>query len=399
LQYDFDQQIDRTDTHSVKWSGLESIFGVQDAIPMWVADMDFKSPQPVIDALTQRVAHGIFGYTMRPDSYLQAIIDWQQSRHNFTVEKDWLCHSPGVVTALSTITSTFTEPGDKIIIQPPVYYPFRLTIERNGREVITNPLKFEAGHYVMDYDDLEEKAAAGAKLIILSNPHNPVGRVWSRSELERLGQICRKHDVLIVSDEIHGDLIYNGYTYTPFASISEDFAQHSIVCVAASKTFNLAGFQTSTIIIPNPQIREQYMQTLTAHFIGHMNVLSIVASESAYRYGGEWLDQLLTYLQANVDFLTTYLAQHIPQIKVIQPEGTYLVWLDCRELGLDRDSLDELTLKQAGIALDPGHFFGPEGEGFNRINIGCPRAILEQACKNLKTAVQNLAITSSETVA
>jgi cystathionine beta-lyase len=389
LRYDFDQQINRMNTDCAKWDGLEGRFGVKDAIPMWVADMDFMSPQPVIDQLKKRVEHGIFGYTFRSDSYTEAIVDWLQRRHHTTIEKDWLCHSPGVVTALNTIVRQFTEPGDKIIIQPPVYYPFKMSIEQHGREVVNNPLKFAEGYYTIDFEDLEAKAALGAKLLILCSPHNPIGRVWSRAELEQLGHICQKYNILVVADEIHNDLIYKDYVHTPFLSISEEFAQHSITCIAASKTFNLAGLQTSTVIIPNAQLRERYLQTLqTTGFIGG-NIFGFLATESAYRDGDEWLDQVLDYLKANLAFLTAYFAEHIPQIKVIQPEGTYLVWLDCRELGLDPQSLQEFAIKQARIAFDEGFIFGTEGEGFNRINIACPRALLEQACKNIEQAVKD----------
>lgn len=387
MHYDFDQYIDRTHTSSVKWDMLESRFGVQDVIPMWIADMDFKSPQPVIDALKQRAEHGIYGYTLRPDSYAQAIIDWYTRRHHFTLEPKWLCHSPGVVAGLSTIVNTFTEPGDKIIIQPPVYYPFKNVIQQHGREIIVNPLIFADGQYTMNYADLEEKAASGAKLLVLCNPHNPVGRVWSREELEQLGRICLKYHVLVVADEIHGDLVYTGHVYTPFASINREFAQHSLTCIAASKTFNLAGLQTSTIIIPDSQLRKRYLKMVGRLVLGGSNVFGLVATEAAYRYGDEWLDQLLAYLEGNIDFLITYFAEHIPQINVLRPEGTYLVWLDCRALGMDRKSLDQFFLHQARVAFDEGHIFGPQGEGFSRINVACPRPLLEQVCKNIEQAV------------
>jgi cystathionine beta-lyase len=390
LRYDFDQLIDRTNTDSVKWDGLEDRFGVKDAIPMWVADMDFAAPQPVIDAMTARAAHGIYGYTLKPASYLQAIADWLQRRHHFTVELDWLCHSPGIVAALSTLVQTFTEPGDKVIIQSPVYYPFKFVLEQHEREVISNPLKLQNGSYVMDYEDLERKAAAGARLLILCSPHNPVARVWKRAELEELGRICQKYNVLVVADEIHGDFVYKGNTHIPFASISQEFALNSVTCIAASKTFNLAGLQTSTVIIADPQLRERYLKKLDSLFISRPNLFGVVATESAYRYGDEWLDQLIDYLQGNLDFMTTYFAEHVPQIKVIPPEGTYLVWIDCREFGLEPKSLDEFLLKQARVAFDEGHIFGSEGEGFSRINIACPRSLLEQACQNIASAVHDL---------
>jgi len=357
---------------------------------MWVADMDFKVPEPVIEAVKQRAEHGIFGYTARNDSYYEAITGWMERRHNWKVDKDWICHAPGVVPALGMIVRTFTKPGDKIIIQPPVYYPFTNVVEKNERIIVPNPLKYENGKYVMDFEDLENKIDPDVKMIIISSPHNPVGRVWTKEELAQLGEICLKNNILVVSDEIHFDLILKGHTHTPFAAISEEFAQNSIVCTAPSKTFNLAGLQTSNIIIPNKTLRDQFTNTIESLFIGMTNTFGLVATESAYRYGDEWLDQLLEYLQQNVEFLTEYINQHIPELKVVPLEGTYLVWIDCRELGLDAKELEHLMQKEAKVALDEGYIFGKSGEGFTRINIACPQSTLEEGLRRIEKAVKSI---------
>ncbi|MEK5393312.1 MalY/PatB family protein [Margalitia sp. FSL K6-0131] len=390
MKYNFDEEINRFNTSSVKWDEVDTIFNGENLLPMWVADMDFKVPEPVIEAIKQRAEHGIFGYTARNDSYYEAIINWMQRRHNWKVEKDWICHAPGVVPALGMIVRTFTKPGDKIIIQSPVYYPFTNVVEKNERVIVQNPLKYEDGKYVMDFEDLESKIDHDVKMIIISSPHNPVGRVWKKEELTQLGDICLKHNILVVSDEIHFDLILKGHSHTPFASISEEFAQNSIICTAPSKTFNLAGLQTSNIIIPNKNIREKFTNTLESLFIGMTSTFGLVATESAYRYGDEWLDQLLVYLQKNLEFLTDYINQNIPELKVIPTEGTYLVWIDCRELGLEAKELEHLMQKEARVALDEGYIFGKSGEGFTRMNIACPRSILEEGLKRIEKAVKSV---------
>ncbi|WML42929.1 MalY/PatB family protein [Neobacillus sp. PS3-40] len=390
MKYDFDKEINRINTASEKWDEVENLFGDKDILPMWVADMDFRVPEPVIDAIKDRAEHGIFGYTARTESYYEAVIDWMKRRHNWIVEKEWICHSPGVVPALSLIVQTFTKPGDKIIIQPPVYYPFTKVIEKHGRKIVANPLEFKEGRYMMDYEDLEKKIDPDTKMIILSSPHNPVGRVWNKEELIRLGEICLKHNILIVSDEIHFDLIYKGHSHTPFASISEEFAQNSIICTAPSKTFNLAGMQTSNIIIPNEKIRTTYINILEIFSISMISSFGLVATESAYRYGEDWLEELLHYLQQNLDFLTNYIETNMKELKVIQPEGTYLVWIDCRGLGMDAKVLEKWMQTKAKVALDEGYIFGQEGEGFTRINIACPRSILEEGLKRIEKAIKVL---------
>ncbi|MFE3975136.1 MULTISPECIES: MalY/PatB family protein [unclassified Peribacillus] len=390
MKYNFDQEIRRLNTDCEKWDKLENQFGVKDVIPMWVADMDFQSPQPIIEALKQRVEHGVYGYTLRPDSYMESIVSWLKRRHRWSIEKEWITHSPGVIPALSLAIQSFTQTGDKIIIQPPVYHHFARVIQANGREIVNNPLKLENGHYSIDFADLEAKIDSTVKMLILCSPHNPIGRVWSKEELTRLGQICMKHNILVVADEIHCDFVYKTHTHIPFASISEEFANHSLTCIAPSKTFNLMGVQTSSIIIPNQQLRDRYDRELNTLSIGSPNIFGVVALEAAYRHGEEWLDQLLEYLQGNLEFTLNYFSKNIPQIKVIQPEGTYLVWLDCRELGFSVKELDEFMLRKARVAMNEGLIFGMEGEGFMRLNIACPRSMLKNALDGIEKAISSL---------
>lgn len=389
MRYDFDKVINRLNTASVKWDEVDRIFGDKDLLPLWVADMDFQVPAPVTDALRERVEHGIFGYTERPESYYEAVIGWMERRHEWSVQKEWICHCPGVVPALSYLVQVFTEPGDKVIIQPPVYHPFTSVVTDNGREVVHNPLKYEQGRYFMDFEDLRQKMDPSVKLLILCNPHNPGGRVWTKEELTELGNICLENNVMVISDEIHGDLILKGHKHIPFAAISEEFAQNSIICTAPSKTFNMAGMQTSNIIIPNKEYREAFQKMMSKLVLRMTNTFGVVATEAAYRHGDEWLDQLLAYLQGNLDFLTEYIETHIKGIKVIQPESTYLVWLDCRELGMDTKGLQEFMGKQAKVAVNQGHVFGPGGEQFIRLNMACPRSLIEEGLERIAKAVSS----------
>ena len=390
MQYDFDTVISRIDTRSEKWDGLEQRFGTKDVLPMWVADMDFMSPPPVIEALRQRVEHGVYGYTIRTDSYFEAIVNWLQRRHQWNIEKEWIAHSPGVVPALSLIISTFAKPGDKVLIQSPVYHHFAHSIQAQGRIVQNNPLNLANGRYTMDFDNLEANIDDDVKLMILCNPHNPVGRVWTREELAKLGQICMRHNILVVSDEIHCDIVYKNHTHIPFASISEEIAQNSMTCIAPSKTFNLLGLQTSSIIIPNQRLREEFNQAMDRLSLCSPNLFGVVALEAAYRDGEDWLNQLLNYLEGNVDYLLQYIAEHLPQLRATRPEGTYLIWLDCRNLGLSMSELDKFMLQKARIALNEGYIFGGGGEGFMRMNIACPRSVLKQCLRQLSEAVGTL---------
>jgi len=389
MNYDFDRIIDRRETCSVKWDFNQRIFGCEDVLPLWVADMDFQAPEAVIEALVNRAKHGIFGYSDGMDGYYEALSSWLYERHGWKIQKDWVSFSPGIVFALFQLVQSFTKPGDKVLLQSPVYPPFFHAINKNGREVVNSQLIFIQGRYTMDFEDLEKKFSSGIKMMILCNPHNPVGRVWEREELERLGQLCLAHNVLIISDEIHGDLIYRGHRHIPFATLSPELALQSIVCTAPSKTFNLAGLQTSNLIIPNPDYRQAFQATRDLTGIHHPNVFGITALEAAYRHGWDWLNQLMDYLQGNVEFLISSLA-HVPQIRAIQPEGTYLVWLDFRRLGMEPKELQKFLVHKAGVGLNPGFQFGPGGEGFARLNIGCSRSILEDGFERIRVAIDGL---------
>ena len=400
MKYNFDGEISRKGTNSIKWEFIQEgqdllhwehtdkFFGENRILPMWVADMDFPCPRPVVEALLARAEHGIYGYTAQTDSYYGSVVSWMKKRHGWEIAAEWICTTPGVVPALNMLVRTFVSPGDKVLIQPPVYYPFFSAIENNDGELVANPLVYENGRYCMDFADLEEKTKdPKVRMAILCSPHNPVGRVWTRDELVRFGEICIKNNVLIVSDEIHGDLIYKGCVFTPLASISRDFAQNAIICTAPSKTFNMAGLQTSNIVIPNDQLRSRFKKTLQSNGLFGIGTFGVVALEAAYNHGEEWLEQVLDYIEDNLRILEEYVSQHIPQITVVRPEGTYLVWLDCRRLGLGKWELKQLMLNEAGVYLDDGFIFGPEGEGFERINIACPRSILVEALERIKNAI------------
>ncbi|HHV19196.1 MAG TPA: pyridoxal phosphate-dependent aminotransferase [Thermoanaerobacterales bacterium] len=380
--------MDRSKNYSSKWDELGKMYGRDDLLPLWVADMDFMSPKPVIEAIEARAKQGIYGYTSKPESYFESVARWMKKRHDWDVKTDWMIFSPGVVPALSFIVNALTHPGDKILVQSPVYYPFFKVIENNGRRVVNNPLLFNDGRYTMDFDDLEEKVKdPQVKLLFLCSPHNPVGRVWTEEELKKLGRICIDNNILIISDEIHQDILYPGVKHTPFASISEEFALNSITCTAPSKTFNLAGLQTSSIVIPNKIYYDVYKNFMTRIHLLRNNAFGLVALEAAYTYGEEWLDQFLEYLDGNLKTLSEGIEKDIPQIKIIKPEGTYLVWMNCRELGFDSKHLSDFMINKARLALDDGYWFGTGGEGFQRINLACPRAYVNEALTRLKKAV------------
>lgn len=366
----------------------DAYVGENAILPMWVADMDFVAPPAVVEALVARAQHGIFGYTFRTPEYDQSVVNWMHRRHGWDIRPEWLCNTPGVVPALNLLVRTFVPAGGKVIVQPPVYYPFFSAIEHNGASIVRNPLLLQDGRYCMDLRGLEEIARDPlVKMVILCSPHNPVGRVWTRDELVRFGEICLRNNVLVVSDEIHGDLIFPGNKFVPFATLSEEFAQNAIVCTAPSKTFNLAGLKTSNIIIPNARLREQFDHLVHASGLAGMDAFGMVALQAAYNHGEEWLDQLLDYLQSNLRYVQEYLRAHLPEITAIQPEGTYLVWLDCRRLGLSAARLKDLCLEQARVYFDEGCIFGPEGEGFQRMNIACPRSLLAEALDRIRDTV------------
>jgi cystathionine beta-lyase len=390
MNYDFDKVIERRRTNSAKWDGVLNRFGDKDVLPMWVADMDIKAPPPVIEALKKRAEEGIFGYPLRPPSYYNTFIDWTRRHHDWNVEKDWLTFSPGVVTGLSVMILALSRPGDGVLVQPPVYYPFFELIENNGRQVVNNPLVLKGGRYHMDFEDLEKRAGDNVKLMILCSPANPVGRVWKEEDIRSVGEFCLKNNVILISDEIHSDIVYPKFKHTPTAAISKDLAQITITCMAPSKTFNLAGLQSSAIIIPDRDLRKRYNQFLKNVHIDLDNVFGMAAFESAYKFGQDWLTEFLLYLHKNLEFTKKYFEERIPRINVIEPEATYLVWLDCRGLGLNNRELKDFMIKEAKVGLDDGPIFGQGGEGFQRLNIACPRKTLEKGLKRIEAAVNDL---------
>jgi cysteine-S-conjugate beta-lyase len=385
----FDQIIERRHTNSVKWDTVDTVFGEKGLLPMWVADMDFPSPKPVIDALKKRAEHGIFGYSTIPSSTYEAILHWLKKRHGWNVQKNWLTFSQGVVPAISMAVQAFTEPGDRIVVQSPIYYPFFHMVEKNQRILVNNPLILQEGKYVMNFNDLEQKLSSGAKMLLLCNPHNPVGRVWSKEELTKLGELCLKYNVLVLSDEIHSDLVLKKAVHTPYASISEEFANHSITCIAPSKTFNLAGLQSSVVIIPNRHLRKIFDDYQHRQGYFTLNTFGIVGMEAAYRYGEQWLDALLSYLEGNINFTEQYIRDHLPKLEMIRPEATYLVWINCQNLELTDLEIKHRLIKKGKLAVEPGPKYGEGGEGFIRINIACPRKILLNGLERLSVALND----------
>jgi cystathionine beta-lyase len=390
MKYNFDKIIKRSGSGSVKWDSLEPVFGHKDLLPMWVADMDFEAPEPIVNTMLKKARHGIYGYTEKPKTFYDSITEWVSKRHGWKINNKWIVTTPGVVPALSISILSFTEPGDKVLIQSPVYHPFHSTVENNGRVVVDNQLKLDKGRYEIDFEDMERKLSENVKMMILCNPHNPVGNVWSYDDLLKIGDLCVKYDVIIVSDEIHSDLVYKGKRHIPIASILKDFSDRTITCMAPSKTFNVAGLSTSVAIIANKDLLRKFKATIARLGIGMNNLFGIFALRSAYLHCEDWLEELLVYLEGNADFLVKYIETNIPKIKVRKPEATYLAWLDFRELGLDQDSLVKLLVKKAKVGLNDGMEFGPGGEGFMRLNFACPRSVLEEGLKRIENAVNEL---------
>ncbi len=390
MKYDFDKVIDRTGTESLKWVYPRKVLKVEDAIPMWVADMDFEAPPAVVEAVRRRAAHGVFGYPLVPPSFFEAAIGWLKHRHGWEVQKAWMAMTPGIVPALNYCVRAFTRPGDGVIIQTPVYHPFYYAIENNGRRVVRNPLRFDGRRYTMDLDELRTKIDAPGRMLILCSPHNPSGRVWTREELEALGRIAVERDLLVVADEIHHDLVYGGHRHQVFSALSSELAQQTITCIAPSKTFNTAGLATAAVVAPNPDLHKKFEDEAERSGFDLGNALGIVAFEAAYAHGGDWLDELLPYLKANVNCLEEFLAERLPKVKLVRPEGTYLALLDCRDLGIDPAALNDFFLKKAGVYFSDGKIFGEEAAGFVRINFGCPRAMLLEALERIELAVNKL---------
>lgn len=386
MKYDFDEIIPRRHTNSYKWDGATD----SNVLPLWVADMDFRTAPAITEALKQRVEHGIFGYTRVPDEYYEAVTAWFKRRHGWDIRREWMIYTSGVVPAISAIIKALTGPGDKVLVQTPVYNCFFSSIRNNGCEVASSPLVYEDRTYRMDLEDLERKASdENTKVMLLCNPHNPAGRVWTREELTAVGEICIRHGVTVVSDEIHCELVYSGHRHIPFASISEDFLRHSVTCVSPSKAFNIAGLQIANIIAPDETMRRRIDKAININEVCDVNPFGVIATMAAYNEGEEWLGQLLDYLWQNYLFLVEFCRTHLPDFPVARLEGTYLAWMDCRTLGIGSEELEQLLVGEAKLWLNAGTMYGAEGEGFMRWNLACPRSVLKQALARFKAFVEN----------
>ncbi|WP_150303848.1 MalY/PatB family protein [Pseudomonas saliphila] len=389
MSFDFDQNIHREGTQSVKYDARRVVFGGEEVMPLWVADMDFAAPAAVTQALIERARHPVYGYSLFPESLYQAMIDWFASRHGWRIERDWILMAPGVVPSIHAAIMAFVQPGEGVIVQSPVYPPFFSSVQKTGRRLINNPLRLDNGRYRMDLEHLDRCAAEGARMLMLCSPHNPVGRVWDEGELRALLEITRRHGLILLSDDIHCDLVLPGKRHLMLADLAEE-GDRIVTAVAPSKTFNIPGLGLSALVVPHSEHRDALKQVFETLHMEQANPFSLTAFEAAYRAGGPWLDALLIYLQENARFVSDYLHQHIPRITLIEPEGTYLLWLDCRELGLSDAGLKAFFIQQAGLGLNPGTSFGEGGSGFMRLNIGTRRANLQQAMEQLRLAVETM---------
>lgn len=388
MRYDFDAVIERKNTNSLKYDFAVERGRPADVLPLWVADMDFKAPEPVLDALHSAVSHGIFGYSEVKGGYYDAVSVWFRERFGWETKPEWLVKTPGVVYALAMAVQALTEPGDGVLIQPPVYYPFFSVVRDNDRKLVESELVYADGRYSIDFADFEAKIIRNdVKLFLLCSPHNPVGRVWTREELQTMGTICTKHGVYVVSDEIHCDFAFPEHPHTVFLRACPDMAEHTVICTAPSKTFNLAGLQVSNIWIPGEVTRRKFRREIDRSGYSQLNTLGLVACQAAYERGGEWLDQCRAYLRDNLDFLRTFLAERLPRIKLVEPEGTYFAWLDCSGLGLSRQELNDIVTNKAKLWLDAGHIFGGQADQFQRVVLACSRVTLQEALTRLGRAV------------
>ncbi|MGE5426348.1 MAG: MalY/PatB family protein [Methylococcaceae bacterium] len=385
--YNFDELIDRTHTNCIKYDARAAFFGKADVLPLWVADMDFRTPDFIVEAIKKRAEHEVFGYTFRGEEYNQAIINWLKRRHNWDVKAEWITFSPGVVAGLTLAIEALSKPGEGVIIQPPVYFPFADSVKGTGRELIENPLKLENGRYYFDLEDLKSKITPTTKLLLLSNPHNPGGMAWNREELSALARICIDNKILIISDEIHSDLLLPGNRHTPLAGISEEIAQNCVICMSPSKTFNTAGLTTSYLVIPNKRYWVAYERVMRLPHLHMGNIFGNEALVAAYTHGDEWLGQLMNYLQDNLNYLEAFIKEKMPQVKVMHPDATYLIWMDFSGYGLTDEILNQ-KLIDAGVGLNRGVQFGKQGKGFMRINLGCPRSTLQEAMFRMEKALQ-----------
>lgn len=391
--YDFDKVIDRTGTNAVKLEALQRLYGRTDLLPLWVADMDFETPSFITEALRQRLEHSLFGYTEMPDNYWAVVADWIESHHNWKVEQEWLTYIPGIVKGIGMVVNFFVKEDEKVIIQPPVYHPFRLTPQGNGRQVVYNPLREEAdGTYSMDFENLEAVTDEKCRVLLLSNPHNPGGIVWNRETLVRLADFCYKHHILVVSDEIHCDMALWGNKHIPFASVSAEAAACSITFGAPSKTFNIAGVVSSYAIVPNEEIRRPFYRWLEANELNEPTLFAPIATLAAFSQGEAWRQEMLHYIEGNIRLVMEFCMVHVPQIKPLCPQASFLVWLDCRKLGLNHEQLVNLFVDRAHLALNDGEMFGPGGEGFMRMNVASPRSVIRQALEQLSEAVRTLQV-------
>jgi cystathionine beta-lyase len=387
MKYNFDEVVDRSNSDCSKIENLKSIFGREDIIPLWVADMDFKSPPAITQALLKRVEHGVFGYTVQTEEYFNSITNWLYKRHNWKVNKEAITYVPGVIKGFNFAIEEFTEVGDNIIIQPPVYHPFRIMTTALGRKVVNNPLMLENGKYKIDFEGLRKIISdKDCKMLIFCNPHNPGGRSWTPEELKDLAKICFENNIFVVSDEIHSDLALPGFIHTPFATVSSEAENNSITLMAPSKTFNIAGIVSSYAVITNKDIRDKYHNYVKRRSLDEGTLFAYTATKAAYNECDDWLDEMLKYIKGNVDFVDSYLKENIPDIKAIIPEASFLIWLDCRSLNISQKELVNLFVFKAGLALNDGSIFGPGGEGFMRLNVGTSKSVLEKALNNLKNA-------------
>lgn len=390
MTYNFDEEIDRRGSDCIKYDLLKERYGRDDLDPLWVADMDFRTPDFIVDALKKRCEHPVFGYSYLSDDYYTGIINWTYKLHNWKVRREWLCFVPGIVRGIAYAVEYLSSPGDKVIIQPPVYHPFRIVPEKLGREVVNNPLKLVDGEYEMDFEQLETVIDDKCKVLILSNPHNPAGIVWKKETLQQLASICAGHNIVVISDEIHSEMAHPPFTHHPFPTVSDEAAACGITFSAPSKTFNIAGIIASYAIVPDERLRKGFYSYLEAGEFNEGSLFSYVATVAAYKHGDEWRRQMLDYVRRNVLFVDDYLKQNIPQIKAYMPQASFLLWLDCRGLGLSQRELNDMVTAGAHLALSDGSIFGKEGEGYMRINVGCPRLYLEKAMESLKKSVEFL---------
>lgn len=388
--YNFDEIISREGTNCVKYDLRQAIFNTNDVLPLWVADTDFKTPDFIVESLKNRMEHEIYGYTFKADSYYDSIIGWVKRRHNLDIKKEWILSTSNVVAAITKAIETFTDIGDGIIVQPPVYFPFFHCVKGTNRKLIENPLKIENGRYTFDFEDLKSKINANTKALLLCNPQNPGGTVWTQAELETLTSICLENNILIISDEIHSDLVFSGNQHIPIISISQEVADNSIVCMSPSKTFNVAGLASSFVIIPNEEKKIKYDNALKVGHLDMGNIFGSLAMETAYAKGDAWLNELLDYLWNNYLFLEGFIKENMPKLKVMKPDATYLVWLDFREYGMNSDDLLKFTVEKAKVGLNNGAIFGSGGEGYLRLNIGCPKSVLKEGLERLAEAFKEL---------